>query len=106
MRGVEPTFTDAMHNAFAGVQTLFILSSIGLGIIAYGKRFGYYSIGTLVTLIACGTLTFAIAGQLVPQQQLVNWFGLLERITVYGYMVWVIVLAIALMREEERSQVS
>jgi hypothetical protein len=102
MRGVEPTFTDAMHNAFAGVQTLFILSSIGLGTIAYGKRFGYYSIGTLVTLIACGTLTFAIAGQLVPQQ-LDNWFGLLERITVYGYMVWVIVLAIVLMREE-RSQ--
>ena len=99
MRGVEPTFTDAMHNTFAGVQTLFILSSIGLGTIAYGKRFGYYSIGTLVTLIACGTLTFAIAGQLVPQH-LDNWFGLLERITVYGYMVWVIVLAIALMREK------
>ena len=54
-------------------------------------------------LIAFGTLTFAIAGQLVPQQ-LDNWFGLLERITVYGYMVWVIVLAIALMREK-RSQV-
>ena len=103
MRGVEPTFTDAMHNTFAGVQTLFILSSIGLGTIAYGKRFGYYTIGTLVTLIACGILTFAIAGQLVPQQ-FDNWFGLLERITVYGYMVWVIVLAIVLMREE-RSQV-
>ncbi len=94
MRGVEPTFTDTMHNMFAGVQTLFILSSIGLGTIAYGKRFGYYSIGTLVTIISCGTLTFAIAGQLVPQQQFDNWFGLLERITVYGYMVWVIVLAI------------
>jgi hypothetical protein len=104
MRGVEPTFTDAMHNTFAGVQTLFILSSIGLGTIAYGKRFSYYSIGTLVTLIACGTLTFAIAGQFVPQQQLDNWFGFLERITVYGYMVWVIVLAVVLMRKE-RSQV-
>jgi hypothetical protein len=103
MRGVEPTFTDAMHSTFAGVQTLFILSSIGLGTVAYGKRFGYYSIGTLLTLLACGSLTFAIAGQLVPQQ-LGTWFGLLERITVYGYMVWVIVLAIVLIRVE-RSQV-
>ncbi|MDQ3909867.1 MAG: DUF998 domain-containing protein [Thermoproteota archaeon] len=103
MRGVEPTFTDAMHSTFAGVQTLFILSSIGLGTVAYGKRFDYYSIGTLVTLLACGSLTFAIAGQLVPQQ-LGTWFGLLERITVYGYMVWVIVLAIVLIRVE-RSQV-
>ena len=54
MRGVEPTFTDVVHNTFAGVQTLFILSSIGLGTIAFGNRFGYYSIGTLVTIIACG----------------------------------------------------
>jgi hypothetical protein len=103
MRGEETTFTDTMHNTFAGVQVLLILTSIGLGSIAYGKRFGYYSIGTLVILLTLGSLSFLVAAQLVPQQ-VGNWFGLLERITVYGYMVWVIVLAIVLMREE-RSQV-
>lgn len=72
--------------------------------IGYGKRFGYYySIGTLVLLLTLGSLSFLVAAQLVLQQ-VGNWFGLLERITVYGYMVWVIVIAIVLMREE-RSQV-
>lgn len=99
MRGEETTFTDTMHNTFAGIQVLLILTSIGLGIIAYGKRFGYYSIGTLVILLALGSLSFLVAGQLVPQQ-LGNWFGLLERITVYGYMAWVVVLAIVLLRGE------
>ena len=103
MRGEETTFTDTMHNIFAGTQVLQILTSIGLGTFAYGKRFGYYSIGTLVTLLALGSLSFLVAGQLVPQQ-VGNWFGLIERITVYGYMLWGVVLAIILLREE-RSQV-
>lgn len=54
-------------------------------------------------LLTLGSLSFLVAAQLVLQQ-VGNWFGLLERITVYGYMVWVIVIAIVLMREE-RSQV-
>jgi hypothetical protein len=103
MRGAETTFTDTMHNTFAGIQVLLILTSIGLGTIAYGKRFGYYSIGTLVILLALGSLSFLVAGQLVLQQ-LGNWFGLIERITVYGYTLWVVVLAIVLMCEEKRSQ--
>ena len=92
-----------MHNTFAGVQVVLILTSIGLGTIAYGKRFGYYSLGTLVTLLAVGSLSFMVAGQIVPQE-IGNWFGLLERITVYGYMVLVMVLAIVLLSSRERSQ--
>lgn len=100
MRGEQTTFTDTMHNTFAGVQTLFILTSLGLGTIAYGKKwFGYYSLATLVTLLAVGSLSFMIAGHLVPQE-IGNWFGIFERITVHGYMLWVIILAIVLLREE------
>jgi len=32
-----------------------------------------------------------------------NWFGVLERITVDGYMLWVIVLALVLLREQRKS---
>jgi hypothetical protein len=32
-----------------------------------------------------------------------NWFGVLERITVHGYMLWVIVLALVLFREQRKS---
>ena len=100
MRGEETTFTDTMHNTFAGVQTLFILASLGFGTIVDGeKRFGYYSLGTLMTLLAAGSLSFMVASQLVSQE-IGNWFGALERITVHGYMLWVIVLALVLLREQ------
>lgn len=85
MRGAETTFTDIIHNTVAGVQVLLIMASIGLGTFAFGKRFRLYSAGTLATLLALGSLSFLAAGQIVPQQ-IGNWFGLLERITVYGYM--------------------
>lgn len=96
MRGEETTFTDTMHNTFAAVQVLLILTSIGIGTIAYGKRFGYYSIGTLAILLALGSLSFLVAGQLVPQE-IDNYFGLIERVVVYSYVLWIIVLAIVLL---------
>lgn len=100
MRGEETTFTDTMHNTLAGVQVLFILTSVGLGSVAYRRnRFGYYSLGTIVTLLALGSLSFLVAGQIVPQE-IGNYFGIFERITVYGYMLWMSVLAIVLLREE------
>ena len=83
VRGAETTFADMMHNTFAAIQVLLILISIGLGIIAYvGKRFRQYtlSLGTLVTLLALGSLSFLIHAKLVPQE-VSNWFGLIESIT-------------------------
>ena len=103
MRGEETSFTDTMHNAFAAVQVMFILTSLGLGTIAYAKKpFGYYSLGTLVTLVALGSLSFLIAGQVVPQE-LGNYFGIWERITVYGYMAWVMMLAILLLLGDRKA---
>lgn len=102
MRGEETSFTDTMHNTFAAVQVIFILTSLGLGTIAYAKKpFGYYSLGTLVTLVALGSLSFLIAGQVVPQE-LGNYFGIWERTTVYGYMAWIMVLAILLLLGEKK----
>lgn len=105
MRGEETTFTDVMHNAFAGLVVLLILANIAVGTLAFGKRFRLYSIGTLATLLALGSLTFLVAGQLVPQQ-VGDWFGLFERITAYGHMAWVIVLAAVLLREERGPSLS
>jgi hypothetical protein len=101
----QSSFANVMHTTFAGIQTLQILSSISLGIIAFRKHwFGKYSIGTLAAVVTCGILTFMIAGGFVPQ--LAGYIGLLERISVHGFMVWVIVLGVALLREEKNRQAS
>ena len=99
----EPVSSPAntMHSIFAGVQVLFILLTIGFGAIAYRNWFRLYSIGTILTLLVAGVVMFGLAasGQhpLTPP-----WFGVIERINVYGYLLWVLMLSIVLLREEKK----
>jgi hypothetical protein len=90
----EPTssFTNTLHSIFAGVQVLLILLAIGFGATAFGNRFRFYSIGTILTLLVAGVVGFWLAATGQPTQ----WFGVIERINVYGYLLWVAVLAIVL----------
>ncbi len=96
------SFANTIHSIFAGVQVLLILVTIGLGAVAYRNWFRFYSIGTILTLLAAGSVGFGLAatqGGMAPPQ----WFGVIERINVYGYLQWVAVLAIVLLREQKRS---
>jgi hypothetical protein len=103
LRGVEMTITDTMHWAIAGVVVLLILVLIALGAIAYRRKwFRLYSIGTLVTLVVVGMWSIFVGGAGIAAEQPTPFFGLMERITVYGYLAWVAALAIVLMREEGR----
>jgi len=100
LRGVEMTFTDTMHWTIAGVVVFLILLMITLGVIAYRKRFRLYSIGTLVTLLVVGMWSIFVGGAQIAAQQPMPFFGVMERITVYGYLAWVAVLAIILLCAE------
>ena len=101
LRGAEMTFTDTMHWVIAGVVVLLILGMIALGAIAYRRRwFRLYSIGTLVTLLVVGMWSIFVGGAQIATEQPTPFFGLMERITVYGYLAWVAVLAIVPLREE------
>lgn len=100
LRGAEMTFTDTMHWVIAGVVVLLILGMIALGAIAYRRWFRLYSIGTLVTLLVVGMWSIFVGGAQIAAEQPTPFFGLMERITVYGYLAWVAVLAIVLLREE------
>jgi Protein of unknown function (DUF998) len=97
MRGTELSLTDAMHKALTVVIVLVMLPAIGFGAAAFGKRFRLYSIATIVILLVSG----AWAGLDAPRIEAnlpTPWVGLRERISIYGYMLWVTVLAIGLLR--------
>jgi CubicO group peptidase (beta-lactamase class C family)/hypothetical membrane protein len=97
LRGAERTLTDTVHNVFAGVTVLLILLAIGFGATAFGKRFRLYSIATIVILIVFGGLT-ALYVPRVEGQLPTPGLGIAERINVYGYLLWVVVLAVTLLR--------
>jgi len=109
LRGAQVTFTDIMHSALTGVTVLLILLGMGFGAIAYGKRFRLYSIGTLLIILLLGAGLGFVAGAPIAAQGVIappQWFGLIERINIYGFMSWMVVLAIVLLRAEKGAQLN
>jgi hypothetical protein len=99
LRGVEATIRNTLHLPFTALEVLCIFSSVGFGAAAHGKWFRLYSIGTILILFLSG----ALAGSAVPQisaQQPTPFLGIIERIMIYGYMLWVMVFAIIRLRAE------
>jgi len=96
-RGAEGTLTDTMHIILTSVTVLLILLIIGFGATAYGKWFRLYSFVTLLILIVSGAWVFLDAPRIAASLP-TPWLGVRERINIYGYMLWMAVLAIALLR--------
>jgi hypothetical protein len=100
LRGVEATLSDTMHGLLTFVGVLFMLLAIGFAATAFGKWFRLYSIATFLMLLVFGVLTGLDQPQLAANLP-TPWMGVWERINIYAYMLWVIVLAIALLRAQK-----
>ena len=97
MRGVEGTLTDTMHGVLTLVGNVFFLLAIGFGAFAFGKRFRFYSIATMVLIVVGGVLTSLDIPQMAADLP-TPWMGLWERMDAYAYVLWMAVLAVALLR--------
>lgn len=93
------TMTDTMHLVFASVTVLLMLLAIGLGAAAFGNWFRLYSIITLILLSVFGALTGAGAPR-VEANLPTPWIGVWERINIGLFLLWVIVLAVILLRKQ------
>ena len=98
------TMGDTMHVVLGAVTVFLMFLAIGYGARAFGARFRLYSIASIVVLLAFGVLTFLEAPRLgadVPTP----WIGLWERINISVFLLWVVALAVRLLRvgEPERA---
>ena len=76
---------------------LLILVGIASGSMAFGKRFGLHSIGTILALLVTGPdRDPGVADREKPADARA---GTAERVSVGGYLLWQVVLAVALLRE-------
>lgn len=103
LRGTEFTLTDTMHIVFAMVTVLLMLLAIGFGSVAFGKRFRFYSVATVVILIAFGALT-GLDGPRIAANLPTPWVGVWERINISVFLLWVVVLAVALLRIQQKGR--
>jgi hypothetical protein len=99
MRGAIGSATDTMHLILSGVTVLLIVLFIGFGSGARGKWFRLYSILTILAILVFGALVGMQAPRVAAQLP-TPWMGVMERVSVFSPMLWVLVLAITLLRME------
>jgi pimeloyl-ACP methyl ester carboxylesterase len=101
LRGTDQGLTGAMHLVEGMAAMLMVFTSMGIAATAFGARFRFYTIATIVLSLAFGAWSLADAS-LINQGLATPWVGVKERIFWYAYQSWYIVLAIALlMRDRE-----
>lgn len=99
MAAGEQSPNDTLHLVYAAVTVVLILSMIGLAAGAFGRGWRLYSIATIVAAVVFG----AWAGTFAPQVAAnlpTPGLGLIERVNVYGFYVWMALLAVMLLREK------
>jgi hypothetical protein len=94
------SLTDTMHIVWSVVTVLLMLFAIAFAAAAFGRRFLLYSVGSLLLLVTFGVLTF-LDSPGVAANTPTPWIGVWERLDVAVFLVWVVVLALAL--EEPRT---
>ena len=100
LRGAGFTLTDALHIVFTMVTVVLMLLAMRFGAEAFGKRFRFYSITTMVVLVLFGALT-AREGHRISANLPTPWVGVWERINIGVFLLWVVVLAITLLRARD-----
>ncbi|HEY3219830.1 MAG TPA: DUF998 domain-containing protein [Gemmatimonadales bacterium] len=97
LRGAESTLTDTMHIVFSIATVLAMMLAIGFGGAAFGPRFRLYSIVIMVILVVFGALT-GLDGPRIAANLPTPWVGVWERMNIGVFLLWVVVLAITLLR--------
>jgi hypothetical protein len=100
MRGDQFTDTDTMHIAFAGSAVALMVGFIGAGALALGRGFRIFSAMVVLAMLAAGAVVSTQIAAIAANQP-TPWMGLVERVSVYSPMIWMMILAILLLREPE-----
>jgi hypothetical protein len=100
-RGDIFAWTDVGHIALGGVMVLLITTVIATGSGALGRRFRVFSQIFVAVAFISGVGTFAYVPRMINQLS-TPWVGTVERIHLYGFWLWIGVLAVALLRRHGR----
>lgn len=95
------TLSDTMHITLGAITEILYLIALGFAAAALGKQFRLYSIATFLILLAFGVLTFLEAPGIATNQP-TPLIGVWERINIGVFLVWVVVLAIILLKDGKK----
>lgn len=99
------TFADTMHIALGALTEALYLAALGLAAAALGRAFRAYSIATAALLFAFAVPVFRSAPRIgadLPTPRAGVW----ERLNIGLFLLWMIVLAAALLVRERQARAS
>lgn len=91
------TLTDTLHIAFAMLTLALMIAAVMFASAALGKAFRTYSMISLLALIAFGIMT-VIESPGIQSNTPTPAIGIWERVNIGIFMIWIIVLAILLLK--------
>lgn len=104
LRGSGDVRADVPHLALTGVLVLIIMAALVSGALALGGWFRVYSFATLAATMVFGALT-GVGSRGIATGEPTPWVGLAERADIGAFMLWVVVLAVVLLRREAGASV-
>lgn len=105
LRGVEGNYSDIMHGIVTAVGVfLFMFPAMISGAVAFKGIFRIYSIVTMTLFIVFGILT-GLMQPLYVANLPTPMMGIWERINIYGYMIWIVILSILLLKSRIKQSV-
>jgi len=97
LRAVDPTDADRVHGLISAATTLLALFAIGAVAASRSDWIRFYSIVTICVIAIFGAAT-AVLFPRVAANQPTPWLGAIERIAIYAYLSWAVVIAVDLYR--------
>jgi len=96
------TITDTMHIAFTMVTGFLMMLAMGFGAAAFRNWFSLYSIVSILIIFFFGALTGMSAPKLEANLP-TPWMGVWQRINIYATMLWLMWLAIVLLKRQKEA---
>lgn len=93
---------DVGHLVLSAATAVVVLSQMGTGAAALGRAFRAYSVLSAVTFLGFGALT-AVESPKLARGEATPHLGLVERVMLGAWLLWMAVLAVALRRAPARS---
>lgn len=94
-RGDEATKLGRRHGPMTAAESMFILLAMAFGARLHGASFRLYTSATIALQIVFGGLT-ALYIPRVEADEPTPGMGVLERVNIYAYLVWVAAMAASL----------
>lgn len=94
-RGAAMTWQDQGHILMGLYSVLMLAAIMGMAAFTQGVRFQLFSVVAALVVLLTGAWSFAFAERLAAGDP-TPWLGLIERVSIHGFMAWNAVFALAL----------